>query len=232
MGSYFADKWGTLSGLPAAIAEDPTFFIVFFAIGLPLIWWKWRVIDRGMQRATEDPSHGLRTSAATQQQRSETGIGTESVLVMRPPNTPWAIWFGLIFFGGGAVFFALVVLVESPTAKDWLVFAFMVLFSVACMGFIEANQTRFIVSHSMIERRRVLTRRERMAFASITDVSLNGKTFLGGVTVTDTGGQKMRIAARFSGYRDLLDRVAPLNPKLSLMLKIERSRPHARTARG
>lgn len=227
MGSYFTDKWNALMALPAAIAEAPVFFAILFLIFGPLIWWKWRATGKGIERATQDPSHGLRVDADTKTQIHETGIGTQDVLEMRPAKTPFMIWFGLLFFGGGAVFFAMVVLVDEPTSKDWQVFAIMMLFAVGSMVFIEANQTRIIVSPDTIERRRVLHRRQRIAFSSITNVSLARKTLVGGVVVTDANGQKMRIAARFSGYLTALDRLAKHDPKLSLMVKLHKAQARA-----
>jgi hypothetical protein len=208
MGDYFADKWAALSNLPAAIAENPLFFALAFLIGLPLIWWKWRAIGNSNKHAIESASHGLRTSADSKTIAHDTGIGTQDVLVMRPPAITKMVYFALLFFGGGALFFWLVVL-PSPdaTSKDWWAFAGMVMFTIGAMFVIELSQTRIVVGKTAIEKRRVLHKRQHITVSDISGIEPLGHSLARGARLHASDGQVMRIGANFSGYRDLILRL-------------------------
>ena len=78
-------------GLLAAFAENPTLFVIIFAIGLPLIWWKWRVTGTVMT----DQTRGLRADAKASFKPYETGIGTQDVFIMRPACVGGMLWFAL-----------------------------------------------------------------------------------------------------------------------------------------
>lgn len=221
MGSYFTDKWDALLALPAAMAEDPLFFIIVFAIALPLIWWKWKVTDGGVQKAVTDLTHGLRTDADRKQVRHETGIGTREVLVMRPPKLSKMIYFVLVFFGGGAVFyFTLYLPSDLAEPNGWWTFAGAAGFTIAAMIIIEANQTRIFVDDRSLQRRRVLHRRQTIAFTDIASIEPHGKSFARGMIIRTRNGQKMRVLAQFSGYRELIARLAPYDRDIGLLDKL------------
>ena len=220
MGSYFSERWDALSGLPAAFAANPWFFIIAFAIGLPLIWWKWRVTGNSIQSSIDSQSHGWRADADRKEVRHEIGVGTRKVLVMRPAKLPKMIWFSLIFFGGGAVFYFLVVLQSGDTtSEDWWVFAGLSGFTIGSMILIELNQTRILVTEHGLERRRVLTPRQRIEFSKIKDVTPHAKDFGHGLVIHSTDGQKMRILPAMSGYAELIEHLAPHNRTMALMAK-------------
>ena len=216
-----AEKWEALLGLPAAFADAPLFFSVIFAVGGLAIWWKWKVIGNSQRRAMEGVTHGLRAAADSKQLRHETGIGTRDVMIMRQAPLGGVIWFALLFFGGGAVFYVLVVLQSGETtSEDWWVFAGLAGFTIGAMAVIENNQTRIQVDDTSLQKRRVLHRRQTIPFSEIVSVQPHGKSYVGGVVITPATGAPMRIPAAFSGYRDLLPRLAPHDPKLQLMTKL------------
>jgi hypothetical protein len=231
MGSYFSERWDALSDLPAAFATNPWFFIIAFAIGLPLIWWKWRVAGNNMQLSIDSQTHGWRAGVDKKDVRHETGIGTREVLIMRPAKLPKMIWFSLIFFGGGALFYALVVLQSGNTgSEDWWVFAGLAAFTIGAIAVIEMNQTRIIITDQGIERRKVLTHRQRIEFSQIKDVTAHAKDFGRGLIVHANDGQKMRVLPSMSGYKQLMERLAPYNKKMALMAKLMKTQQtHART---
>lgn len=206
--------------LPAAIAEAPLLFAVFFAIFAPLIWWKWRVTGSSVTKAIDDQTHGFRAVADTRQVRHETGVGSRDFLVMRPNKLGGMIWFGLLFFGGGAVFYLLVVLPAEPTSKNWLTFAVLSGFTIINMVLIEMNQARFLIHPDYLERRRVLYRSESIPLSSIAKITPMGKTYRSGLRIMSSDGRKMTIPARFSGYRALIARLAPYSAELRLLDKM------------
>ncbi|MDA9207949.1 hypothetical protein N9O61_03595 [Octadecabacter sp.] len=212
MGSYFAERFDAILGLPAAILQAPVFFIVIFAIGGLLIWLKYRIIGRSMNKAIQSTTHGLRVSGDQKQVRHETGVGTTNVIVMRPGVSVKGLIFGVLFFGSGAVFYVLVVL-QSPdvASKDWWTFAGLTFFTIAAIAAIEASMTRIYVSEAGLERRRVLHRRQTILFSDVAAVGPIGKSFQQGLVVQSKTAGKMRIPAAFSGYRDLLNRLRATN---------------------
>lgn len=233
MGSYFSDRWEALQGLPAAIAQNPVFFIIVFAIGLPLIWWKWKVTGDSTVKAVNDLTHGLRADAAQSTTRHDTGIGTKDILVMRPAPLSKMIYFALFFFGGGALFYIFVHMPsDRAVASDWWTALGLAGFAVISMIAIELNQTRIIVDGESLEKRRVLHRRQKFNFADIETVEPLGKDFTRGLSIRTKSGEKMRVTAGFSGYRQLMERLAPHKAELALLVKLLKSRANARTARG
>ncbi|MEL6959540.1 MAG: hypothetical protein AAGL89_11380 [Pseudomonadota bacterium] len=214
---YLEQKLAELQAVGAAMIENPLLFIIAFAIGLPLILWKWRVVGRSQTKAMSDLTHGFRAQADTRTARHDTGIGTKDVLVMRPNKLGGMIWFALIFFGGGAVFFFTLVLPEEPTRDNWMTFTGLAAFSLFAMGLIEANQTRIIVDDTGIERRRILHRRQRIAFTDIVTADLNTKAASPVLKLTTRDGRSMRIRATYSGFMTLLSRLSKVDAKVALM---------------
>ena len=235
MGSYFTDRFEAIAGLPAAIAQAPIFFLIAFSIGGVLIWFKYWVIGRSTKRSIASRTHGHWADADRRHIRHETGIGTTEVLVMRQNGLGGMIWFAVFFFGGGAVFYALVVL-QSPdvTTKDWLTFSGLLIFTIVGMAAIEVSQTCIYVHADRLERRRVLHRRQFISFADIASVAPHGKSFAGGIVIHAASGDKMRILASFSGYSELLTRLGEFDPKLKAMASLMTIRKvrNARTSRG
>lgn len=233
MGSYFSDRWEALSGLPAAISANPVFFLVAFVIFAPLLWWKWRVTGKATQTAVDSLTQGLRTDAETKSVRHDTGVGTRNILVMRPAPLNGMIYFSLLFFGGGALFYIFIHMPsEASVPSDWWVALGLCAFAVAAMIVIETNQTRILVDDRTIQKRRVLHRRQTIALRYITLIEHRGKSFANGLTIHTGAGDKMTVIAGFSGYRQLIDRLAPFDAKIGLMSKLQRGRANARAARG
>lgn len=160
-----------------------------------------------MAKAQTDLTHGLRHSADLRKERHESGIGTQEVFVMRSNKVGGMIWFALIFFGGGAVFYALVVLPDAPTRENWLIFAGLGVFASAAMVLIERNQTRILLRNDHFERRRILRRRKVVSFRDIATVEPRGMSLASGVRLTTKDGRSLTIGPHFSGYKQLLYRV-------------------------
>lgn len=228
MGSYFTDKWDALMALPGAIAANPMFFLVMLLIFAPLIWWKWRVTGGSVQKTVDDLTHGLRVDADQSTARHDTGIGTKDILVMRPAPLGKMIYFALFFFGGGALFY---VFLHMPSDRsepsDWGTALGLSGFAIVSMIAIELNQTRIYVDDTSLQKRRVLYRRQTIAFRDIASVEPHGKQFTRGLLIRTTQGDKMRVTAGFSGYRQLLERLAPHDPKLALMARMGKGRARA-----
>lgn len=177
-----------------------------------------------LKRAVTDQTHGLRTDAQAGQVKHETGLGTQDVLIMRPNKVPGMIWFGLAFFGLGAVFYVFVVL-PSPTrtTQDVLVFAGLFAFTFSAMVLIEQSHTRIVLRHDSLERHRVLHRSETVRFSDIQSVTPMAKTFSYGLTITTQDQKRYRIAARFSGYATLMARLSQFDPQLGLLAKLAKA---------
>jgi len=219
-------------GLPAAFAENPTFFVIIFAIGLPLIWWKWRVTGTAMTKAMTDQTHGLRTDAKVTFKPHETGIGTQDVFIMRPAGVGGMLWFALLFFGGGALFYWFVLLTKGQgTWESWATFAGLSAFALGAMVAIEVNQTRIYVDAKTIQKRRVLHRRQTIAFADIAQVDPIGKNFTTGLIIQTHDCAKMPVRAAFSGYMQLMGRLAPYNHQIAMMSNMRKAHD-ARTSRS
>jgi len=228
MGSYFTDKWDALMALPSAIADNPVFFAIVFLIAAPLIWWKWRVMGGAVQQTVDGMTHGLRTDADTKQARHDIGIGTKEVLVMRPAPLGKMIYFALFFFGGGALFYVFIHMSsDRSTPSDWWTALGLLGFAIISMVAIEINQTRIYVGDATIQRRRVLHRRQTIAFKDIVAVDQFGKSYARGLIIRTNTGEKMRVLAGFSGYRQLMQRLTPYQPKLGMLAKLAGKAAHA-----
>lgn len=228
MGSYFTDKLDALMALPGAIADNPVFFAIVFVIAAPLIWWKWRVTGSSVQQSLDGLTHGLRTDADTKQARHDTGIGTKEVLVMRPAPLGKMIYFALFFFGGGALFYFMIHMPsDRSTPSDWWTVLGLLGFTIVAMAAIEINQTRIYVDDATIQKRRVLHRRQTIAFNDISAIDPFGKSYARGLIIRPKSGDKMRVLAGYSGYRQLMERLAPHHPKLGMLAKLSRKAAHA-----
>jgi len=233
MGSYFSERWDAVAGLPAAVAEAPLLFAVLLLVFGPLIWWKWWAFGKSTQTTLDSLTHGLRTDADRKSIRHETGIGTRDIMVMRPARLSGMIYFALLFFGGGALFYIFLYMPSDLSEpSDWWVTLGLSAFTLAAMIVIEVNQTRIHVDDRTIQKRRVLHRRQTIAFTEISSIAAHGKNYVNGLVIHTGSGDKMRVTAGFSGYLELIDRLAPYDKNMGLMSKLQKVRPHARTARG
>lgn len=215
-------------GLLAAFAENPTLFVIIFAIGLPLIWLKWRVTGTVMT----DQTRGLRAEAKASFKPYETGIGTQDVFIMRPACVGGMLWFALLFFGGGALFYWFALLTKGDgTWENWATFAGLSALALGAMVAIEVNQTRIYVDAKTIQKRRVLHRRQTTGFADISTVDPIGKNFTTGLIIHSHDGAKIPVRAPFSGYMKLFGRLAPYNHHIAMMSNMRKAHD-ARTSRG
>ncbi|MGJ8610673.1 MAG: hypothetical protein ACSHWY_06240, partial [Octadecabacter sp.] len=170
----------------------------------------------------------LRADGDQKQSRHDTGIGTKDVLVMRPGKLPKMIYFSLFFFGGMALFYLFLYMPSDLSEpSDWWTALVLSLVAICAMVLIETNLTRIHVDDRSIQRRRVLHRRQTIAFSDIVAVDPHANNLSRGLVIRTTTGDKMRILATFSGYRQLMERLAPHNPKLGLLAKVIKARASA-----
>lgn len=209
--------------LPGAFAENPVLMTCIFIIGGGLIYLRSRLLNGAVQSTQKSHTHGLRQSGKATQTRHETGIGTKDVITMKPEPVSAAIWFSLIFFGGGAVFYAFIVLTAPDTQpKDWGTFLALSGFAVMSLAVIEQNFVRFIVHPDRIVRLRPLYRDEVIFFSEIEQITPLRKKIEFGVTLHTQNKQQFRIPARFSGYLDLLDRLGEIDANTRLVARLLR----------
>lgn len=195
--------------------------VIIAVLIAPIMWWKWKRPGNVVTKALRDASHGLRTEADRKEMRHDTGIGTRDVLVMRPAKLGFGIYFGLLFFGGGAAFFALVVL-QSPdvTGEDWWIFVGLMAFTLCAILLMIANRTRIHLDAASVEKRPLLLPRKSIRFSEITQISPHGKDYRLGVKFSTQDGKSMRVVAGFSGYLQLLERLPKLDERLGILLKM------------
>lgn len=155
-----------------------------------LVWYgAYRLFSRSLRQQTE----GLRQGAGVR----------GDMRVARPVRRWGLIVFGLLFCGGGAAFYALVVLRQQPEGRDWAVFGGLLLGAVLIVVVL-ARQFREIrfgkegmhlhwFGHRATFPLHEIDRIEPLA----TDVRRGGRIIM-------KDGRKLRVQADYIGYKDLL----------------------------
>ena len=211
---YLVSIKDSLISIYAAARDTPTVFFPIFFIGLGLIWVKWRLVEKGAQRAAKDTYAGWVTDGTEQYS------DFQSVLVMKPIKFLKLSLGILIFFGGGAVFFWLSVLHDpETTTKDWAAFVIMILFSVIGLWALWFSFTRIMLYPDRIERVSFFTKRFVAPLSAIKSVQPISKTVAGGIYITFNDRRRLRVIPRMSGYRQLLERLSAKDAKLQLLTK-------------
>jgi hypothetical protein len=210
-----------LKGVWDAATGNPGLFFGIMAVFLPLIILKWWIVARTARKTQQNAYAGWTEDATSQQAPHETGVGTVDVLKMKPAIGLGAILFSLLFFGGGALFYALVVLPEATaTRKDWITFAVMLGFTLMGLAVWVISFNRLTVSAEKITRTGPLIKRKSYLFSGLQSVSPLAKTFAGGAKL-DFGEQGvLKVRANYKGYKQLLDHLAKDDPKLRLLVKL------------
>lgn len=155
-----------------------------------LIWYgAYRLFSRGLRRQTE----GLRKGA----------IAQGETLVARPARRWGLIAFGLLFFGGGAVFYALVVLQKQPETKDWAVFGVLLL-AVALVAVLLVRQFREIRFGKRQLDLYWFGHRMHLPVSEIDRIEPLGTDVRRGMRIILKDGRKLRVQADYVGYKDLI----------------------------
>ena len=202
----------TLTSIYRAAHDSPTIFFPIFIFGCVLIWIKWRVIAKGTKSAAKANYEGWVTDAI------EHDHDLQTALVMKPIKFLRIAIYSLLFFGGGALFYWMVVLPKpDASTKDWLVFGIMLAFSTIGFGMLWFSFTRITLFSDRIERTSLLRKRFIGQLFEIDSVKPIGKTIAGGIYVYFSDGRRLRIIARMSGYRQLLERLSKDDPRLRMM---------------
>jgi hypothetical protein len=202
----------TLTSIYRAARDGPTIFFPIFIFGCVLIWIKWRFIAKGTKSAAKANYEGWVTDAIEQDNDLQT------VLVMKPIKLLRVAVYSLFFFGGGALFYWMVVLSKPDiSTEDWLVFGIMLAFSALGFWMLWLSFTRITLFSDRIEKTSLLTNRFIGPLSEIDNVKPISKTIAGGIYVYFSDGRRLRIVARMSGYRQLLERLSKNDPKLRMM---------------
>jgi hypothetical protein len=205
----------TLTSIYRAAHDSPTIFFPIFIFGCVLIWIKWSLIAKGTKKAAKANYEGWITDAIEQDRDLQT------VLVMKPIKLLRVAIYSLLFFGGGALFYWMVVLPKpDASTKDWLVFGIMLAFSTIGLWMLWLSFTRITLFSDRIEKTSPLRKRFIGPLIEINNVKPISKTIAGGIYVYFSDGRRLRIIARMSGYRQLLERLSKDDPKLRMMTNL------------
>ena len=117
----------------------------------------------------------------------------------------------------------------NPTAKQWFSVIAGIGFSLIAIWLLIFSFTKISFDEEVIERRALFRRNLCAPWPQLKNVKPVGKTIAGGVVMEFQDGQKLKIIARMSGYRALLDHLARKDPKLRLMVQMVGSRMGAKS---
>lgn len=196
-------------------ASNPLVFILIFSF-LLFLYWIQRGYERRAQKAQKaDQFAGWKAGKKTVKRQHETGIGTQDVLVLKPTGQILKVAIlTLAFFGGGAVFFAWVVLPDpvERTFENIMGFIIMCGFSVGALFLLAEYFTRYEVTEEEIVHRRLLRRRQRYPLSTLVAVKPAGKNPALGIKLTFADGRELALWARFQGYADMLSKLKHVHP--------------------
>ncbi|MEP6068117.1 MAG: hypothetical protein ABJ246_19945 [Paracoccaceae bacterium] len=204
-----------------SFATNPIGFSILLAIGLTVIWFKWWIIGRAQRNAAKSQYAGWTEDAKRRSETHETGVGSKDVLVMKPVKFGRIGLMTLAFFGGGAWFYMAVVLKKPDVStKDWAVFAIFVGFSLIAVFLLVQAFTRIQFDGEQITKRSLYAKTFHAKLADLTSVKPAHKTIAGGVDLHFNDGRKLRVKSQMSGYRQLLEQLSSIDPKLKLMTQM------------
>ncbi len=207
------------------LLENQGIAAISLAIALAMYWVKKRLFQSVLTRQAEANRSGWSIPAQASTRRHETGIGTQAILVMRPPRRQLkvACWTGL-FFGGGAAFLWFGVLPDpsEQTTKNWLSFAIMCSLSIMALFLFVDTFKRIHVSADDIVLRRFLRRPKRFAITDISSVEPAAKNPAIGVKLHFLDGRHIKILASYEGYAQVLSTIKHAHPDLQKFLMMGR----------
>lgn len=187
---------------------------VAYTIGLTLvvtvIYLKWHFIGKAQQKA-------LRDNFAGWTQDGEVSSG--GVLILRPLKLRKASVFGILFFGGGAWFMGMVAEPKpGELAKHWMTVVLFTGFAGLSLWMFAMSFDRILFDGVKIARTSWLARPFVAEMDTLERVTPLSKTIAGGVRLHFADGCQLRIRARNSGYRQLLEALSERDLKLRIML--------------
>ena len=217
--------FNALNSIAAGFQANPVVFSLIMAVGLFIIWLKWRLIGWFMRRAMAGQYAGWRTGAKVKQAPHETGVGTIERWVMRPQAHFKVSLLTFLFFGGGAYFYARVVLPGSENLlKDWGVFAIMCGFSMMAVFIFLAGFARIDFDNDSIAARGLVRKSSEAFWRDLEEIKPLSKTIAGGVRLHFRNGTRIKVAADMTGYHQLLQRLSAIDPKIALMTRMLETR--------
>lgn len=203
------------------LLANPALAGISLIIALAMYWLKVSLLRRALAKQSQASRSGWTTPAITSSRRHDTGIGTETILIMRPPRRMLnsAFW-GLLFFGGGALFYWFVVLPnpEEQTAENWRTFATTCVFSSMGIVILVFALTRIHVSSVDIVLHRPFRRPRRFALKEISSVELIGKSTATGVKLNFLDGSQIKLFANYEGYAHVLRKIQSAHADLPRLL--------------
>ena len=199
------------------VFSDPWLATGFVLIAILLWWLNTRFYRRLFRRQQQAETLGWTASATQARQKGRVGFGGSDLLVMRAPrqNTKIAI-LTLLFFGGGAVFYALVVLPDptEQTLKNWSVFAIMCGFSAMAVMLFLTSFNRVVLSDDEIIVKRLYWPRRRHYLSEITGAEFLGKSATAGMKLTFLDKKTLKLFASYEGFGDALQRMRNQHPDI------------------
>ncbi|MEO9824840.1 MAG: hypothetical protein ABJF50_10545 [Paracoccaceae bacterium] len=210
--------WGILISNP---------LILILSIGFVLLVYRLQGrFERRAEKAQKaDQLAGWTADTTTVKRPHETGVGSQDVLVLKPTRHILKVAFlTLAFFGGGAVFFALVVLPNpvERTFENIMGFVIMCAFSIGALFLLGTYFTRFDVTENEIVHRRLLRRRQRYPLSTLVAVKPAGKNPTLGIKLTFADGRELALWARFQGYAAMLSKLKHVHPDFLHQLALGR----------
>ena len=210
--------------------DAPEIFFPLFAIGLFLIWLKWRFIGKATAKSAQKNFAGWTKDGEAQRAQHETGVGYQDVLVMKPIKFLSLSLYYIGFFGGGALFFWLVEIPNGGLSpKEKLGFTFMILATIIGLYVFILSFMRIRLFTDKIERTCPFRRKFSAPLSGLTSVTPISKTIAGGVFINFNDGRRLRVIPRMSGYRQLLERLSRTDPKLRLLMTMAAKQIQARS---
>ncbi|MEO0378951.1 MAG: hypothetical protein AAF252_01695 [Pseudomonadota bacterium] len=188
----------------------PIPFTIGTVVVFALIYYKWVWIGRAHTKAIKNAYAGWKVDGS---------VDTAQRLVMRPVKMLSVGLWTLLFFGGGFLFFALVVVPKGDVEPtDWFALVAFGLFSIAAMFLILMSFTRITFDGEVFTRSGVFGRNMAVRADALKDVSPISKTIAGGIYLDFGTEGRIRVTAQMSGYRQLLEILTQHNPKLRMLV--------------
>ena len=188
----------------------PIPYTIGLTIAVTAIYFKWRLIAKAQDKA-------LRDNFAGWQEAGE--VTSSGMLIMRPFKMRSLGVLGIVFWGGGAWFMGLVAEPKpDEVLKHWFVVATFVGFTVLSLWLLAMSFDRILFDGNRIARLSWLAKPFTADMADLERVTPLSKTIAGGVRLHFADGRQLKVRARNSGYRQLLEALAKRDLKLRMML--------------
>lgn len=214
-----------IDALTNSFSASPVMLGVVMGLVLLIMWAKWRFIHWVTQRSLRGSYSGWVHAGGVEHRPHETGIGTTERQVMRPKGHFRIGLLTLLLFGGGAWFYAAIVLPETDEPlKDWAVFTTMSGFGFVSIGLIYMSFTRIRYDDTQIERRRLFQPARMARWRDLQTIKPLGQTVIGGVRLHFEDGTVIKIAADMTGYHQLMKKLSAIDPRIAMVTRMAERR--------